>query len=69
MWRDDQQYPTFCEDIKKEIYPQEVLDLYPNPTVDEFLAVKSWFASKPGMGRTAIGRIVTLYYLITEANL
>ncbi|HUV57107.1 MAG TPA: DUF5343 domain-containing protein, partial [Dehalococcoidales bacterium] len=28
-WRDDEQYPQVCESIRKEIYPQELVEAFP----------------------------------------
>jgi hypothetical protein len=33
-WRDDDQYAQVCEVIRKDVYPQELLDAFPGPDVD-----------------------------------
>ena len=41
-WRSDAKYPDVCSAIIAEIYPQELLDLFPDTQVDNATA-KSWF--------------------------
>ena len=40
-WRSDAKYPDVCSAIIAEIYPQELLDLFPDTQVDNATA-KSW---------------------------
>ena len=46
-WRSDAKYPDVCSAIIAEIYPQELLDLFPDTQVDNATA-KSWFMLKSG---------------------
>ena len=66
-WRDDHEYPTVCSQIRKSVYPQELLDAIPGPTVDRAGCTR-WFANHTGAGQGAIGKMVAFYSLVTEAN-
>lgn len=66
-WRDDNQYPSVCEEIKKEIYPQEVLDAAPAPIADRASA-ENWFANHTGAGRVAVNKMVACYAVLCDAD-
>mgnify|MGYP001059217019 CR=1 FL=1 len=66
-WRDDEQYSQVCEDIKKEIYPQELLDALPGPNPDR-VAVNRWFANAIGVGIGAAKKMGLVYRLLCEAD-
>jgi hypothetical protein len=66
-WRDDEQYPTVCEEIKKEIYPQELLDAVPDPVADRSGAER-WFANHTGSGQVGVRKMVAFYSLLSEAD-
>lgn len=40
-WRDDAQYTQVCDDIRKEVYPQELLDLASDSSADRELTTLS----------------------------
>lgn len=65
-WRDDVNYPEVCREIRSELYPQELLDAVPGPSVDR-PAVERWFASRTGVGQTAAKRFAVVYELLTTA--
>jgi hypothetical protein len=67
-WRDDVEYPEVCREIRSELYPQELLDAMPGPSVDR-PAVERWFASRTGVGKTAAKRFSRVYELLTETTL
>jgi hypothetical protein len=66
-WRDDGQYPQVCEEIRKEIYPQELLDALPGPLPDRE-AVERWFANKTGAGEVGVKMMALVYLLLSEAD-
>ena len=66
-WRDDEEYPKVCAEIRKEVYPQELLDAIPGPTVDR-AAVERWFANKTGVGMRAARKMAVIYELLCEAD-
>jgi hypothetical protein len=63
-WRDDEEYPEVCREIRNEIYPQELLDAAPGPTVDR-PAIERWFANKTGIGQTGARRFAIVYEFLT----
>lgn len=65
-WRDDVNYPEVCREMRSELYPQELLDAMPGPSVDR-PAVERWFASRTGVGQTAAKRFALVYELLTTA--
>jgi hypothetical protein len=67
-WRDDQKYPEVCHEIRTEIYPQELLEAAPGPSIDRG-AVERWFASKTGAGKVAVQRFAKVYEFLASAEL
>jgi len=65
-WRDDEHYPEVCKQIRQELYPRELLDAIPGPSVDRD-AVERWFANKLGVGEVAAKRMARVYELLSEA--
>ena len=57
-WRSDAKYPDVCSAIIAEIYPQELLDLFPDTQVDNATA-KSWFMDTCSLGDNAAGKITS----------
>ena len=66
-WRDDTQYPEVCDMIRNEVYPQELLDLAPDSSVDKNI-VQSWFSNHTGLGASSVGKISSFYMLLCEAD-
>jgi len=67
QWRDDQQYPKVCADIKQEIYPQELIEALPGSSPDRE-AVERWFANKTGVGVVAARKMALVYLVLCEAD-
>jgi hypothetical protein len=67
-WRDDLEYPQLCAEIRSELYPQELLDAAPGPTVDR-AAAERWFGTTTGLGTSAVKRFALVYELLTTATL
>jgi len=67
-WRDDNQYPEVCESVRKEVYPQELLDLAP-PTDLDRNSVQTWFANNTGGGISQAGKQAAFYMMLCEADL
>jgi hypothetical protein len=65
--RDDEHYPEVCKQIRQEIYPQELLDALPGPSVDR-PSVERWFANRLGVGEAAAKRMAAVYELLSEAD-
>ncbi|HWV25078.1 MAG TPA: DUF5343 domain-containing protein [Thermomicrobiales bacterium] len=66
-WRDDDQYPEVCAEILSEVYPEELLDLFPGPEVDRTLAAR-WFANKTGQGEGTVQQMVRFFAMLTQAD-
>ncbi len=67
QWRDDIHYPEVCGEIRKEIYPAELLDIAPDSENDKETA-KRWFANTTGVGQVGVRRMLAVYLLLTDAN-
>ena len=66
-WRDDEQYPGVCAEIRKELYPQELLDTFSGQDAPRS-SVENWFARTTGVGESASQKMASFYLLLTEAN-
>ena len=66
-WRDDHEYKKVCENIVKEIYPQELCDAAPDPDKNNKPA-KRWFASQTGGGEGAVKRMVACYTVLRDGD-
>lgn len=66
-WRDDVTYSEVCQEIRKELYPQELLDAVPGPAVDRPV-VERWFATRTGVGQVAARKFALVYELLTKAT-
>ncbi len=61
-WRIDDKYKAVCETIIKSVYPTELLDLFPDSSVDR-TTVRTWFMSQ-GVGQGAADKMVALFSLL-----
>ena len=66
-WRDDGTYKEVCKEIREQIYPQELRDAVPGPSVNVASAV-SWFMTTTECGQSAAGKMAALYSLLTRAD-
>lgn len=66
-WRDDIHYAEVCEEIRKEVYPSELLDIAPDPEHDRESAQR-WLANTTRAGEKAVNRILAVYLLLVEAD-
>lgn len=67
QWRDDTQYPEVCEEMRKTVYPSELLDAVANPLEDR-AAVERWFGNHTGAGLVAVKKMAAFYVLLSEAD-
>jgi hypothetical protein len=67
QWRDDAQYKQVCDEIRKEVYPPELLEAVPNPS-EERGAAERWFANHTGAGEAAVRKMVASYTLLSEGD-
>lgn len=66
-WRDDKEYASVCEEIKKNIYPSGLLDAVPDPISDSD-AGKRWFGQETGAGENAVKKMLSFYKILCEAD-
>lgn len=67
LWRDDIDYPKVCDEIRKEVYPQELLDI-PCVTEVDRESIKRWFARKTGTGESTVNKIPAFYFLLCDKD-
>jgi hypothetical protein len=67
-WRDDSQYGILCNELLKEIYPNELISMSNNPDKDKE-QLKSWLKSKTGIGESAAGKIIQFYVTLYSGNI
>jgi hypothetical protein len=56
-----------CKEIQEEVYPQELIDAFPGPSVDRE-ALERWFANRARVGEGAARQMANTYLLFLEAN-
>ena len=66
-WRDDSQYASVCEEIRSEVYPQELHDAFSGPDIDE-AGVQAWFVRHTGGGTEAARKAARFYVLLSKAD-
>ena len=66
-WRLDNKYKEACDSIVKGVYPTELLDLFPDSTVDRNIA-KNWFMGN-GVGQGAADKMVALFILLKSGEI
>lgn len=67
-WRDDAQYPQVCEEIRQEVYDQELLDLAHDTSADRG-SVQKWFANRAKVGEDASRKFASFYLMLLKADL
>ena len=67
-WRSDTKYPDVCSAIVSEIYPQELLDIFPDTQVDTGTA-KSWFMDTCSLGDNAAGKITSTFSMLKSGQI
>lgn len=65
-WRIDEKYKSTCDTIVKNVYPSELLDLFPEAEVDKTSA-RAWFMSQ-GVGQGAADKMVALFSLLKSGE-
>ena len=67
LWRDDTSYSDVCSEIRDELYPPDLLNAIPGPSIDKS-AAKRWFMTTTGCGEQAAKKMAAMYSLLTEAD-
>lgn len=66
-WRLDDKYEEACDSMVKSVYPVELLDLFPDSSVDRNTA-KNWFMSQ-GVGQGAANKMAALFSLLKNGEI
>lgn len=66
-FRDDSLYPKFCEDLIKKVYPQELIDAFPDKDSDR-RKILSWFMNHTSVGESGANRMVAFYIALMDAD-
>lgn len=66
-WRDDDQYREACEEIRKDVYPQELLDAFSGSDLER-PAVERWFRNNARVGENAASKLATFYLLLVDSD-
>lgn len=66
-FRDDNLYPKLCSEIIERIYPQELVDAFPDKDSDKS-KVLSWFMNHTGIGEAGAKRMLAFYSTLVEAD-
>jgi hypothetical protein len=65
-WRDNEQYAEVCGEMRA-IYPQELRDLWPGPTIDRDAVVR-WFGNRTGLGKRSQEKMAAVYEMLCGAD-
>lgn len=66
-WREDEHYTNVCEQIRKRIYPKELLETASDPTVNRE-GIARWFRINAGVGASVANKMAAVYRLLAEGN-
>lgn len=67
-WRHDDEYSKVCHEIRKNLYPQELIEAYPDADEGQRAAIKSWFMKTGQVGDNAARQYTDTYVLLSEAD-
>src|SRR5437588_9268343 len=66
-WRDNEEYSKVCEEIRKDIYPAALLDIFPDADIDR-AKLERWFVTTTGFGTTQVRGMARFYLLLAETD-
>lgn len=66
-WREDSHYSDVCKQIRQNVYPQDLIDLAPGPSINRD-DVERWFRMNAEVGDSAAGKMASVYELLSEAD-
>lgn len=67
-WRHDDEYAKVCHEIRQNIYPQELIEAYPEAGDGQRAAIKNWFMKTGQVGEVAARQYTDTYVLLSEAD-
>ena len=68
-WRDDGKYKEVCEKIIKNVYPQELQDLFHDSSDASLDSLKPWFMRIAKVGEAAAMKFARTYLMLLQADL
>ncbi len=66
-WRDDDDYKAVCEEIRKKVYPKELIEVAPDASTER-TKIERWFANATRAGENAVNKMASFYLLLAEGN-
>lgn len=66
-WRLDNKYADICKTLVSNVYPTELLDLFPDTDIDRTTA-RNWFMGQ-GVGQGAADKMVALFILLKSGEI
>lgn len=67
-WRHDDEYAAVCHEIRKKIYPVELVEVFPDPDANQKEQIKSWFMKVGHVGEAAARMYADTYLLLSQAD-
>lgn len=67
-WRSDSKYKETCQKMAEEIYPRELLDLFPGPDFDRD-SISDWFMNSSSLGKPTAKYCTGIYILLKQGDL
>lgn len=67
-WRNDAKYPQVCKEMLLDVYPSELLDLFPDDEIDVAL-VKNWFMDVCAIGASGAFKTASTFCLLKKGKI
>ena len=67
-WRHDDDYAAVCHEIRKKIYPAELVEAFSDPDTNQKEQIKSWFMKVGHVGEAAARMYADTYLLLSQAD-
>ena len=67
-WRHDDEYAAVCHEIRKKIYPAELVEAFSEPDTSQKEQIKSWFMKVGNVGEAAARMYSDTYLLLSQAD-
>ncbi len=67
-WRNDDKYPQVCKEILLEVYPSDLLDLFPDDDIDTAVA-KNWFMDVCALGASGASKTAATFSLLKSGKI
>ena len=68
-WRHDDEYAAVCHEIRQTVYPQNLIEAFPNVDSNNKDAIKNWFMKTGKVGEAAARMYTETYVLLSQASL